>query len=304
MNWDYNPLFKDNVNYKKEIEEFSKETGLLEVLVKNIVLTPIGTIINVGVGGFRNCHLIGETKEEIKKELLKPKKTDFGRHVITGKYPNPKYKNIKTEGERLSCIYQYWEDKHQEKIDNNKWMEQSVFMDKTEVLPWIFEIWDDIDDDHPLSRNDIRGNLLRQGWELNEDPSKNINIDEFIWKLSELPNPMDTMTGEEKKTYENFPDVVKVYRGIGVDEIDEVKIKPEHGLDIGISWTTDKETSIQFCRRKSLLNNMKPILLESKVKKDDILLFLNGRKEFEVIIDPENLKEIKVTNDITLNKDE
>jgi hypothetical protein len=125
-----------------------------------------------------------------------------------------------------------------------------------------------------------------------------------MWKLSELPNPMDTMTGEEKETYENFPDVVKVYRGIGVDENDEVNIKPEHGLDIGISWTTDKETSIWFCRRKIIWKNMKPILLESEVKKADILLFLNGRKEFEVIIDPKNLKEIKVTNDITLNKDE
>jgi len=302
MNWDYNPLFKDNVNYKKEIEEFSKETGLLEELVELIHGTKY--VWRLETTGIKNYIIQGHTKEEILKYFKGKPKRKFGFNIITRKWEDPKYQKVKTEGESLSCVYQYYKDKHQERIDNNKWMEQSVFMDKTEVLPWVLEIWDDIDDDYPLSRDDIRGDLLRKGWECNEDPSKNINIGEFMWKLSELPNPMDTMTGEEKETYENFPDVVKVYRGIGVDENDEVKIKPEHGLDIGISWTTDKETSISFCRRKIIWKNMKPILLESKVKKDDILLFLNGRKEFEVIIDPENLKEIKVTNDITLNKDE
>jgi len=302
MDRNYNPLFKDDVNYKKEIEEFSKETGLLEELVELIHNTECGWVLHTM--GIKNYIFQGHTKEEIQKYLKGKPERKFGYNMITKKWNDPKYQKVKTEGESLSCVYQYCKDKHQEKIDNNKWMKQSVFMDKTEVLPWVFEIWDDIDDDHPLSRDDIKGNLLRQGWELNEDPSKNINIDEFIWKLSELPNPMDTMTGEEKKTYENFPDVVKVYRGIGVDENDEVKIKPEHGFNIGISWTTDKETSIWFCRRKSIWKNMKPILLESEVKKDDILLFLNGRKEFEVIIDPKNLKEIKVTNEITLNKDE
>ncbi len=303
MSWEIKPLFEYHPNYKQEIQNFSKETGLLEELVESIMVTRFGLRLDKGFG-FKGWVFRGKNKDEIRDELKKPPERPFGYNSITKEFTNPKYKNIKTEGENFSCLYEYWEIKKEESELNNKWLEQIVYMDKEEILPWVLKIWDDIDDDHPLSRDDIRGDLLRKGWECNEDPSKNINIGEFMWKLSELPNPMDTMTGEEKETYENFPDVVKVYRGIGVDENDEVNIKPEHGLDIGISWTTDKETSIWFCRRKIIWKNMKPILLESEVKKDDILLFLNGRKEFEVIIDPENLKEIKVTNDITLNKDE
>ena len=82
------------------------------------------------------------------------------------------------------------------------------------------------------------------------------------------------MTKGEMETYHNLPQQVKVYRGACRD---------------GYSWTLSKEKAQWFCDRNNKVSSQKSKVMEKVVDKSQILAFLNGRKEREVIIIPKRL---------------
>ena len=169
-------------------------------------------------------------------------------------------------------------------------------LDKEEILPWVINNFyniEDVEDRHVL---------LEHGWTLSESPiHSNLNY-EVMSLITDSNEYHHMMNEEEKKTLNELPKVVKVYRGILVPEDKEPIIESNCDNDyisIGISWTINKDKGLWFGKRGTdlgIYKNHTPYLLESTIKKRYIYCYLNGRKEDEVIVDPSWFNsKIKVT---------
>lgn len=88
------------------------------------------------------------------------------------------------------------------------------------------------------------------------------------------------MSEEEKEYLDNLPSHVLVYRGASKKAFEKRKY--------GISWTTSQEIAEFFAFDRQ--NNGDGIVLSAEVDKDKILAFFNGRKEYEVIIEPTDIE--------------
>ena len=92
------------------------------------------------------------------------------------------------------------------------------------------------------------------------------NLDTWIELMTlEFSEPQLMMNDKEKEVYDNLPEVVRVYRG-GVD-------------DKGLSWSLSREKAEWFANRFDYGYEV----FEKDIKKSDILAYLNGRQEQEII---------------------
>lgn len=92
------------------------------------------------------------------------------------------------------------------------------------------------------------------------------NLDTWIELLTlEFSDPQLMMNNKEKEVYNKLPEIVKVYRG-GVD-------------DKGLSWSLSKEKAEWFANRFDFGYEV----FEKDINKSDILAYLNGRQEQEII---------------------
>ncbi len=89
------------------------------------------------------------------------------------------------------------------------------------------------------------------------------------------------MTEEEYKIYENLPDNVMVFRGVGK------KSNP-----YGISWTFDRDVAQWFSERFKVTDKKgeKEYIEKATIDKKYILAYFNGRDEQEVIVDIYKIK--------------
>lgn len=94
------------------------------------------------------------------------------------------------------------------------------------------------------------------------------------------------MDEDEFNTYNSFPDVVTVYRGVTTYNDKNIKV---------LSWTTNVETAEWFAKRY----DEKGIIYSATIKKENILAFFGGRSEFEVIVEPKYLQNIKRYKDLS-----
>ncbi len=62
----------------------------------------------------------------------------------------------------------------------------------------------------------------------------------------------------------------------------------------GLSWTTDRKKAIWFARRFAKCGIGDPRLLSGIAAKKDVLAYFTRRKESEVVIDPEKVKEREI----------
>lgn len=82
------------------------------------------------------------------------------------------------------------------------------------------------------------------------------------------------MTAEEREFLNELPDEITIYRGAG---------KENHK---GYSWTVDKETAKWFATR---LRNVGE-LLTGRIQKSNIIAYISGRNEDEIIAIPSDVK--------------
>jgi hypothetical protein len=69
--------------------------------------------------------------------------------------------------------------------------------------------------------------------------------------------------------------VINVYRGQDAD------------APLGIAWTTSKCVAKKFARGAATrLSNRDGVVIHGTVKREDVLAYLTGRNEFEIIVDP------------------
>lgn len=96
-------------------------------------------------------------------------------------------------------------------------------------------------------------------------------------------NRNSSMSPSELEVFESLPDVITVYRGArdGVNED-------------GISYSIDREQAVMFANRFPNGFNGKeptePVLIEAKVKKEDVLAYIS--RESELVVEPDKLMSV------------
>ena len=117
-------------------------------------------------------------------------------------------------------------------------------------------------------------------WSMAHWPSESLNDWIYLFS-SDRPKRHKLMSLKEQKIFNELPEKVKIYRGHDKDHLD------------GLSWSLDKNIAeffaYRYVRRKS---DCDFIVTEKTVPKEDIVCYLNDRKENEVIY-IENFKIIK-----------
>ncbi len=97
------------------------------------------------------------------------------------------------------------------------------------------------------------------------------------------------MEDSDRQEWAMLPDdmPVPIYRGFCLD-----------GRDQGLSWTTDKIKAKWFARRasKPYGSDGTPQLAIGRVAKRDVVGYLNGREESEVVVFPEKVELIRIDN--------
>lgn len=95
------------------------------------------------------------------------------------------------------------------------------------------------------------------------------------------------MDKDERKAYKRFPNMVRIYRGIGFDE--------EKHL-MSLSWTLQPKIAEMFASRTSEQGKVYTAVIEKK----HILAYFDRRKEEEIIVDPKYLKDITLYKDLSI----
>lgn len=87
------------------------------------------------------------------------------------------------------------------------------------------------------------------------------------------------MSSEDESYLKNLPDEITIYRGMTVDEF--------KSGDFGISWSLKKKVANFFTRypRNYQAYDLPKTICELKIKKRDVIAFLNTRNEVEIIYD-------------------
>jgi hypothetical protein len=86
------------------------------------------------------------------------------------------------------------------------------------------------------------------------------------------------MTKKERDYLISLPEQLTIYRGMTYQEY--------NSRDFGISWTLKKKTAEFFAfkySRNHATNHSKGFVHEIVIYRSEVIAFLNGRKEFEII---------------------
>lgn len=127
-------------------------------------------------------------------------------------------------------------------------------------------------------------------WELLRDiwiDSENIYQNEEGWQnllTDPRPGRRAMMTKEEKAALaKDFDDEITVYRGFHIE-----------GRSRGLSWSTNSITAKFFARRLAMEGDT-PMLATGTVSRSDVIAFFDGRSETEIVVLPENVRNIEIT---------
>jgi hypothetical protein len=117
--------------------------------------------------------------------------------------------------------------------------------------------------------------------------SENIHQNESGWRLamtSDRPGREVMMDAEELAVLNNdLDDIVDVYRGFCYP-----------GREQGMSWTKNPVVAKFFARRLAEPDQTR-YLATGRVKRDKILAYFDGRSEYECVVLPEDVEDIKIT---------
>lgn len=104
-----------------------------------------------------------------------------------------------------------------------------------------------------------------------------------IFSTYNFKSIMDT---DEKKQFEKLQTSVALFRGSAGIDFDEAKK--------GISWSLNYDRAEEFALYdRDYFNANSAIVIDATISKKDILVFSNLRGEYEVIINPDELRNIR-----------
>lgn len=125
-------------------------------------------------------------------------------------------------------------------------------------------------------------NYLADAWVLAENPNTDVNCShETLIKWFRNADKKSLMEKDDYDIWINFPDSLKIYRGVGVSRNEK-----------GLSWTFDKDEATWFAQRFNY-SNQHGHLLEGVIEKKNILAYFNTRGEKEVLADYTKIESIK-----------
>lgn len=118
--------------------------------------------------------------------------------------------------------------------------------------------------------------------------SENLNEDDdYITSLVEygvgLGSPLLGLEDSEREALEAMPDFITVYRGCG------------SWNELGWSWTTDREKARWFAKRA--FGPPERLVQRVTVHKKDVLAYLTGRNESEIVLNPQDLDYEEIETD-------
>lgn len=115
--------------------------------------------------------------------------------------------------------------------------------------------------------------------------SENIRENYETWTdLLRSGNPdhmRSMMSNDEMLALDALPDAITIYQGHTSER------------DDGWSWTTRLETAAWFARRFASLERDEAMLSTAWVPKTDVVAYLLSRNEYEILVDPDNVRDIE-----------
>lgn len=118
--------------------------------------------------------------------------------------------------------------------------------------------------------------------------TENMYQNEQLWRdclTAERRYRSRLMSVDERKALAHDIDKTDntIYRGFSVP-----------GREAGLSWTTNSVVAKSFARRAGLGKGEPRYLATGKVARKDIIAFFDGRSEYEVVVLPENVRDIAI----------
>jgi hypothetical protein len=208
---------------------------------------------------------------------VKPEIGDFGIvvHPIIPNQVIPKRYNGETIWLDIEKDYDEIKNIYFDIIDNSDLWRLMILIDK----PWKLTFFKYVN--QYLSPKDY-AEILKSCWTEEENPNQDCNVStrEAV-KFFKKAKKNLIMDEDELEHYNQFENEVIVYRGV-----------TEGHERLGLSWTDNKEKAEWFRDRFEHLGRG-GYLLQAKIKKKDILCYLNCRDEQEVVVDIGKLKNVK-----------
>ena len=173
-------------------------------------------------------------------------------------------------------------DRLKKSVEEKDWNKVFYILPKQSRLMWLNANKDLFDDSKAYY------DFLKEAWILTEFPMQSYdNYEDAVIDFYYFDDPRLMMDEEEKKVFDGLPKIVKIYRGIRVDdELDE--------NNIGLSYTFNKEKAEWFAKRFSQDGKGTPTLIEATIDKDDILSVFLDRDEDEVLVNPDGVEIEKI----------
>ena len=107
-----------------------------------------------------------------------------------------------------------------------------------------------------------------------ENPNADVNVSvSELEKWFQNADKKELMSEEEFTIYENLPEILTVYRGVGTGRVRD-----------GLSWTRDINMAIWFANRFNGKNGKTGYVLSAEIHKEDILAYFS--KEDEIVCRP------------------
>lgn len=153
--------------------------------------------------------------------------------------------------------------------DNGDWHGYVYLHERPYRLDALLEISDEVDDATFWS-------LLSGIWM----DSENIPQNQELWNEifdSGRAGMENMMRNDEREALAALPQKIKIYQGHTGDR------------DDGWSWTTDKSVALWFAQRFSQLEGSDAQVTEATADKNDVLAYLLGRGESEILVSPEDV---------------
>ena len=174
-------------------------------------------------------------------------------------------------------------DRLKKSVEEKDWDKVFYILPKQSRLSWLNANKDLFDDSKTYY------DFLKEAWILTEFPMQSYDdYEDAVIDFYYFDDPRLMMDEEEKKVFDGLPKIVKIYRGIRVDdELDE--------NNIGLSYTFNKEKAEWFAKRFSQDGKGTPTLIEATIDKDDILSVFLDRNEDEVLVNPDGVEIQKIT---------
>lgn len=175
--------------------------------------------------------------------------------------------NALTDTEQLA----EWQQQMEDLIDSSSLANLFALVDKGSRLVFLKYC------EEYLSQKDL-GESLEFVWISSLDPNQDPNCSiDYLIDLFKKCDKKFLMNAADYRVYEEFPDELQVYRGVGVGR------NPK-----GLSWTRSLDEAVWFSNRFNK-QEKHGYVQTAIVKKEDVLAYFNNRGEEEVVCDVNKL---------------